>query len=72
MKNGIAAGPSGAVSEIVKTAEEVGVDMIANLVNPINVGVIPAEGKLTTIVNGYNGKGDSLEIGNCRGLKLTE
>ena len=37
MKNGKAAGPSGAVSEIVKAGGEAEVDMITDLVNQIIV-----------------------------------
>lgn len=60
------------MSEILKTAEEVGVDIIANFVNQIKVGVISAEEKLPTIVNCYKGKGDSSETGNHKGLRLTD
>ena len=43
--------------------------MITDLVNQIMVeGVIPAERKLSTIVNCYQGRGDSFERGNYRGL----
>ena len=73
MKNGIAAGPSGILSEVVKAVEEAGVDMITDLVNQIMVeGVFPAEWELSTIVNFYKGKEDDLERGNYRGLKLTD
>ena len=44
MKNGEAAGPTGVVSEIVKTAVEAWVDMIIDLLNQSVVeGVIPAK-----------------------------
>ena len=51
MKNGKAAGLSGMVSEMVKAVEKGGVDKIADLVNPIMVGVISAEWELSTIVD---------------------
>lgn len=35
-------------------------------------GVNPVTWKLHTVVNCYNGKGDSLKRGNYRGLKLTD
>ena len=38
----------------------------------IMVGVIQAEWNLRTILNCFKGKGHSLEILNCRGLKLTD
>ena len=73
MKNGKAAGPSGIVSEMVKAAEEDSVDMITDLINQIiREGVVPADWELSTIINCYKGKGDALERGNYRGLKLTD
>ena len=41
--NGKAARGSNIVSEMVKTAGEAGVDMIANLISQITLGVSPAE-----------------------------
>ena len=49
-----------------------GVNMIADLVNQIIVGVTKAEWKCSTIVNFYKGKGNSLQRGNYGGLKLTD
>ena len=72
MKYGKAAHPSGLVSEIVKVAGETGFEMITDLVNQIIVEVIPAEWKLSTIVNCDKWKGDSLERGNYREMKLTD
>ena len=52
MKNGKAVGLSGVVSEMVKAAGEVEVNMITDLVNQIIVeGFIPAEWGLSTVVN---------------------
>ena len=48
-------GLSGLVSEMVKTAGEVGIDMITAVVNQIT-GVIPAEWELSTIAHCYTGK----------------
>ena len=62
IKNGKAAGLLGVVLEMVA-----GVDMILDLVNQIIVeGDIPAEKEL------FKRKVNSLEIGNYRGLKLTD
>ena len=72
MKNGKPAGPSAVVSEMVKTTGEAGVDMITDLANQIIVGVIPVEWELSTIVNCYKGKENSLERENYRKLKLTD
>ena len=70
--NGKAARGSNIVSEMVKTAGEAGVDMIANLISQITLGVSPAEWELGTIVDHYKRKGGTLERGNYRGLKLTD
>ena len=52
MKNGKAVGLSVVVSEMVKAAGEVEVNMIIDLVNQIIVeGFIPAEWELSTVVN---------------------
>ena len=73
MKKRKAAGPSGIVPEMIKAAGELGLEMIADLLNQIiREGVVPAEWELSTIVNCYKGKGDALERGNYRGLKLTD
>ena len=72
MKNGESAGPLSLVSKMLKTAGDSGVNMIRDLVNQITLGVIHAEWQFTTIVNYYKGKGDPLERGNYRGLKITD
>ena len=61
------------MSEILKAAGEAEVDMITELANQIIAeGVIVAEWELSTIVNYYKGKSDSLEKENYRRLKLTD
>ena len=73
MKNRKAAGPSGIAAEMIKASGQFGVDMITDLLNQIvRDGVVPADWELSTIVNSYKGKGDALERGNYRGLKLTD
>ena len=67
-----AAGPSGMMSEMVKAAGGAKVDRITRPSNQTIGGVIPAEWELNTIVNCHKEKGDSLERGNYRGLKLTD
>ena len=51
MSNGIAAGPSGLVSEMVKPAGDARISMITDLINQIIQDVVPAEWKLSIIVN---------------------
>ena len=45
MNHGMAAGPSGLVSETVKPAEDAEINMITDLINQITEGVAPAEWK---------------------------
>ena len=45
---------------------------MTDLLNLIIVGVLGAEWELSTIVNCYKEKGDSLEKENYRGLELTD
>ena len=73
MKNGKAAKPPDVVPEMVKAAGRARVDILTDLVNHIIVeGAILDEWELSTIVNCYMRKGDSLGKGNYRGLKLTD
>ena len=69
MKNGKATEPYSIVSEMVKTAQEAGGDMITDLLYQIIVGFIPAEWELCTIVNCLR---HSLERGSYRRLRLTD
>ena len=45
---------------------------MTDLLNQIIVGVLGPEWELSTIVNCYKEKGDSLEKENYRGLELTD
>ena len=62
MKSDKATGPSGIVVEIIKAASDKGATMICVLATTIN----------RFIVCLYNGKGNALDTGNYRGLKLIE
>ena len=73
MASGKAAGPSGIVAEMLKpvgvaVAEEV-FDLVENI---ISEGCLQTDWQESFIVNLYKGKGDALNRGNCRGLKLIE
>ena len=64
---------SGVVSEMLKAAGETDIGMIINLVNHIIVEeLIPVEWEISTIVNYYKWKDNSLGKINYRGLKLTD
>ena len=72
MKSGKAAGPSGIVVEMIKAAGDTGATMIRNLATAIiRDGQVPTDWEQSFIVCLYKGKGDALDRGNYRGLKLT-
>ena len=73
MKLGKAAGPSGIVVEMIKAAGDTGATMIRYLATAIiRDGKVPTDWEESFIVCLYKGKGDALDRGNNRGLKLTE
>ena len=73
MKNGKAAGMSDIVAEMVKASGDTGIELITSLANQImKDGVIPQDWQSSVIVNCFTGKGDALERGNYRGLKLVD
>ena len=73
MKSGKAAGPSGIVVEMIKAAGDTGATMIRDLATAIiHDGKVPTDWEESFIVCLYKGKGDALDRGNYRGLKLTE
>ena len=73
MKSGKAAGPSGIVVEMFKAAGDTGATMIRDLATAIiRDGKVPTDWEESFIVCLYKGKGDALDRGNYRGLKLTE
>ncbi|XP_057303385.1 uncharacterized protein LOC130640832 [Hydractinia symbiolongicarpus] len=73
LKIGKAAGVSGIVAEMVKASGYIGVELITSLANQIiKDGAIPSEWQSSVIVNCFKGKGDALERGNYRGLKLVD
>ena len=72
MKSGTAAGTSHIVV-MIKAAGNTGATMIRDLANLIiHDGKVPTDWEQIFIVCHYKGKGDALDRGNYRGLKLTE
>ena len=58
---------------MLKASGSVGLEMLAHLMESVIVeGVVPADWRDSIIVNLYKGKGDALNRGNYRGLKLTD
>jgi len=73
MKNNKAAGPSGVISDMIKAAGEAGTIWITDLCNSIvSEGKIPEDWCTSWMVNVYKGKGDALECGSYRGIRLLE
>ena len=73
MKNNKAAGPSGVVADMVKAAGEVGLMWVTDVCNAVvRDGRIPEDWTKSWMVNVYKGKGDALECGSYRGIKLLE
>ena len=73
MKAVKAPGPSGIVVERIRAAGDMGASMIRDLAAAIiRDGNVPSDWEQSFIVCLYKGKGDALERGNYRGLKLTE
>ena len=73
MASGKAAGPSIIVAEMLKPVGEAGAVEVRDLIADIILeGCIPTNWQESFIVNLYKGKGDALNRGNYRGLKLIE
>ena len=73
MKAGKVPGPLGIVVEMIRAAGDMGASMIRDLAAAIiRDGKVPSDCEQSFIVCLYKGKGDTLERGNYRGLKLTE
>lgn len=72
-RDGKAAGPSGVVCEMLKAWDEVGVKCMTDICNAVVAeGKVPEDWKRSWMVNVYKGKGDALECGSYRGIKLLE
>ena len=73
MKWGKAAGPLGIVVEMTMVAGDTGATMICHLATAIiRDDKVPTGWKESFIVCLYKGKGDVMDRGNYRGLKLTK
>ena len=73
MKAGKALGPSGIVVEMIRAAGDMSASMIRDLAAAIiRDGKLPSDWEQSFIVCLHKGKGDALERGSYRGLKLTE
>ena len=72
-KSAKAAGPSGVVAEMLKASGSVGVQWMTDLFNKIvQEGKMPSEWRKSWMIRKYKGKGDALECGSYRGIKLLD
>ena len=72
-KSGKAAGPTGVLVEMLKATGDVGLQWLTDLCNAIVLeGKIPDDWKESWMVSVYKGKGDALECGSYRGIKLLD
>lgn len=73
MKKGKAPGPSEVVIEMINASGPTMLSMLTKLMNSVIFQrKIPDDWNLSYIINCYKGKGDSLERGNYRGLKMLD
>ena len=73
MRNNKAAGPSGVVADMLKAAGEAGRRWITDICNRVvKEGRIPDDWCKSWMVNVYKGKGDALQCGSYRGIRLLE
>ena len=65
--------PTDIVAKMLKASVEVSCPLLCDIANAIIAeGVIPGDWNMSYIINLYKGKGDALERGSYRWLKLTE
>jgi len=73
MKSGKSPGCSGVTVDLFKKLEDMGVDMVCDLLNKIwREERIPSEWEESEVVPIYKQKGDPLDCANYRGIKLLE
>ena len=73
MKDGKAAGRTEVVAELLKAAGEIGIQWLADLFNKIlKEGCIPDDWTRSVLIPLYKGKGDPMECGSYRAIKLLE
>ena len=73
MKAGKAGGPSEVMGEILKAAGKKGIKRLTELCNQVvREGAIPREWELSILIPIFKGKGDPMEYGPYRAVKLLE
>ena len=71
MKNGKVSGPSGVVPEMLKASSEICSVLIADF-SIVRENVMPSEWGDSFVLSIFKGKGEAIDRGNYRGLKLKE
>src|SRR5664279_822137 len=73
MKSNKASGPTGVVADMIKSAGVSGTAWVTDVCNAVvKEGKIPDDWSKRWMTNVYKGKGDALECGAYRGIKLLE
>jgi len=73
MKRHKAPGLSGLVAVLIQATGDIGIQWILDLCNVIvKEGSIPEDWKSSVVLPIYKGKGDRMECGSYRGIKLLE
>ena len=73
MKRRKAPGLSGLVAEMIKATGDTGTQQLLDLCNGVvKEGCIPEDWKSSVVLPIYRGKGESMECGSYRGIKLSE
>jgi len=73
MKRHKAPGLSGLIAEMIQATEGIGTQWLLYSCNgSVKEGCIPADWKSSVILPIYKGKGDPMECGSYRGIKLLE
>ena len=73
MKSNKASGPSGVVADMIKATGVPGAEWVTDVCNAVvRDGRIPEDWSKSWLMNVYKGKGDALECGSYRGIKLLE
>ena len=61
------------ITEMLKAAGDVYIDIVTDVMNAIIHGrKVPSDWQVSSIVNSFKGKGEAIERGSYRGLKLLE
>ena len=73
IKDGKAAGVSGIVAEMLEASGEAGLELFIKIFhNIVKEEKVPSDWEMSVIINCFKGKGDAVECGNFRGLKLLD